>query len=284
MKWLLSILSFFLVFTACTTTPGTITQNGSSESENVQGPIEVKKVIPLVTLAVSHYADGLESGRVVSTWNDEGYLVREETWNASKILSEYKTSTLSGSTQIFRSMNGQDELQSIKTLTFNKNMKPLRETFSNSKEEPQSISEWVYDEKGNLLSWKARNGSGTLLAETIYLYNDKGQNQKIELKDASGLLTGSFVNAYNSEGLLTKKTEVDATGKTVGATVYTYEKGVLIQEDQQTADGILLRSIKYLNNSEGWPVKIQYIDRRGRILEIKDLTYTSITRSEWIQL
>ena len=266
-----------LLISSCASTP----QATSPTAVVPQGPqLSEKQILTLIpTMVKSYYGDGILAGSVKTTYDETGLLKKEESFNPSGVLTEYKTGVFDGKKLKITSFNNAGEIQSSKVLTLGERNRITLEEFYSAKNVLQSVNSYEFDELDRVTRWIAKDGANIVLASTDYVYTDE-KLQKIEIKDESGKLLKTYPHTYDPNGQLLEKKEVETDDSVTGLTSYTYDSnGLLLKEESKNSEMVILRITEYLYNGSQVPLKTNYLDRRGKIIEFKETEYTAFKKT-----
>lgn len=264
------------VFWACTSAPPVPPQIKAPEK-----PLYVEKQIqvPLPQTTKILYGDGMISARVETTYDENGRLKKEETFNASGALTESKVGILEGGKLKINALNGLGDLQSYRILTFGPRGRIEKEEFYNNRNQLQSVQLTTYNEVDQILTWTTQDGQGTVQGNTSYSYKE-GKLESIKATDGTGATISLFEMIYNKSGLLETKKETQGNGTAAGSVTYKYnDKGQIILEEVRSASGGIIRAQAYTYGQESAPSKITVMDKMGTTIEIREITYRLVPKT-----
>lgn len=273
------LLTSLAALTACASVPASAPATPEKVAPKTR-EITIETAYP--TKVTSLYPDGQVAGIVSSTWDAEGFLVKEESATANGVIQETKIGKRQGLTNQISTLNGSGEVQSVKTVTVDADGRLLKEVFANGKGQVQSTNEYTYTADGKVQLWLSKGPADNLLARTEYVY-ENGYNTVIKLFDDKPSLVKTFVNGFDGKGNLVQKKELEADGTTVATiTVLTWENGKLVKEDVQNAKGSSQRMVEYKLDNQGMPATATWYDRRGKVTEIKKFEYQWLKKTKVI--
>lgn len=263
------------------------------------------------------YPDGMLSGIVTRTFDEEGNQVSEETYSGTKTLVSRKSfsSGADGTVAIVSFGDSGDVLGKATRTT--RGTLILTENQTNPKGEFQASEEYSYDDRGNKTRWVVKTASGSQVI-TEYAY-ELGRLSTITVRDGSGSVIKRFVKVFpevkppaasgvSAGGNAKQKAkdaakakeeadraakaaaaeaanakpvaeeEYDGAGTLISKTLLTWDGNNLAKEEKKNAFGATLSSTTYKNDDAGNPVEILYADRNGRTIEIKRQQWTSFIR------
>ena len=217
------------------------------------------------------YPDGILSAVNRYTYDAKGMILKEEELSGTKIPVSRK-----------EYLYDKDILTGVSTFNSNGDIvgkvgyeyasgRLVRETLFNANAEVQSTIDYTYDAAGRKLSRLVKAASGNQVM-TEYGW-DKGILVKVSILDAGKNIIKRYDRIYDKDGLLVREDEYGSDNLLVGKTVYTYNGKVLVREEKQNESGASLSAINYVNDVYGNPVEIDYVDRLGKLLEIKRQTW-----------
>lgn len=146
----------------------------------------------------------------------------------------------------------------------------------NVKNEPQSTERYEYDAEGRKVRWSVQTAQGSTVT-TDYGW-ENGKLTVIAVKDATGATIKRFVRAYDASGAMVSEEEYDSKGIVARKIAYTNENGFPVLEEIRNGTGGMISSIRYTNDEHGNPVKVDYLDRTGRLIETRTQAWTGFTR------
>ena len=267
-----------------------------------------------ITRAETAYPDGMLSGIVTRAFDERGNQVSEETYSGTKALVSRKSYSIGddGAVSIVTSSDTGDVLGKATRTT--KDGLIVSEIQTNPKGEFETSEEYAYDDKGNKTRWTVKTASGNTMV-TEYAY-ELGRPSAITIKDGTGAVVKKFVNVYPAPKVPAADTaatagkakakddakakaaaakaaleaaqaaanakpeaeeEYDGSGALVSRTLLTWDGKFLTREEKKNAFGATLSSTNYKNDANGNPVEITYLDRNGRVIEIKRQQWVSFT-------
>lgn len=262
-----SLLAVCLI-TACTT-GNNVSSNSSTDTGAVKQVPTASQVTRVVREEIQ-YSDGVSAGATIYHYDTKGNLLGEEQLNGKGILVLKKSVVRSsdGKKSIITSTNPAGEVLAINLDEYDADGRLIKETATNAQKEVQSQSEYTYDKKGNMLTWITRGQGQAIIARIIYTVKGM-QTSAMEIQDASGQVVKRFSQEFNANGQISAKIEQDASGKTLSRINYGYENGKLIKEDYLNGDAILQRSVTYVYNDKGQAIRVQFLDRKGKLMETR---------------
>lgn len=274
-------LSAFLF--ACAS-PGTAAQGTPAPSAApVAKTKQIKVEVAKPTKEVVKYADGLLASSSVATYDAAGRPLSEEQYDGKGKLSQKKVYAYSadGAAAAVTVSDASGATLAQAQQQFDKAGRLVKETLSNAKGDVQSSAEYAYDAAGNQLSWVSRGPDQSVVARINYIVKD-GKTGLIEIQDAGGQVIKRFEQVFDANGKLVSKTEKDASGKQLSQINYSYNGNKLAKEERQKGDGGLQQSLSYLYNDKGQANRIEFYDRRGKLMEYHELEYQIFSRTETV--
>lgn len=230
-----------------------------------------------LTLSRTAYPDGVVSAVSSMNYDDNGTLVLEESFDGKNNLVSKKTySRQNAATEEIVVFNPAGETLGKSVRGYDGALL-VRETLYNPKGEIQSTEEYRYDEAGNKTGMTVKTATGGMVS-TEYAY-ENGTLVRISVLDASGNTIKRFERSYSADGSLEKESEFDGEGNIRGTIQYFYANGFLAREENRNATGSVLSRLEYVNDTEGNPVEVRYLDRNGRLLEVTTRQWKSFTRT-----
>lgn len=269
--------------------PVAVTSLNAAASEPVTAKKTVTKTVAVKVLRVvrdeTRFADNALSQYAVSTYDAAGNLVKQENYNQKKqlVLRKLITRAADGSAETETFYNQLNEVQGTAQRNIDPHGRVVQERLLNTRGELLSIAEYTWDALGNPVSWISRSGDRSVVVSTVYKIQD-GRVRNIELSDGEGQPITRFEIVLNPQGVPARKVEIDPTGVPRNSIDFGYENGLLVREDYRKGDGSLIRTITYVNDERRVPVQIKYLDRQGRVVEIRILEYQAFDRTETVTM
>ncbi len=276
------IVTGMLVFTGCVTTSEADLEKKKveepkaadhtvKEEAKIEEKVQIRKLVntPYVVKETEYYNDGYIENYKVFTFNDDMNPAREDMFDSfDEIIESVVYEKISDNVTKRSLFNARGEIQSWKILTCNSAGFVEKSESFNSEGQLQSLSKYSYDEHGNKLNWSVADSDGVVLSDTKYIYKD-GLNIRIEIYDAGANLVEYFGIDYS--GNMPVRKNHYQNEKLVDAVEYVYNDGNLAVEKALRANGSVSRTVKYVNDEYGSPVKAEYFDGNG---DLKDWTET----------
>jgi len=263
-----------LLFASCAGVPRSDMQI-SDNLPSIPSTEQPRQMWVLITVETS-FPDGQLISSVESQYDKTGRLIVEETRDArSQITGRRLFENFPDGSQQVSVFSGTGDLVSrIRRET--KNNLVVSEEVLDEAGGRQSSSTFQYDADGNRLVWEVFSGSGMIRTE---YQNENGRPVAIQIFDGNRKLIKRYVLSYNAEGVLEQETEFDASNQVLRRIHYLYEDGVLIRESVHLASGAVRSSIEYVYDSNGNISESRFIDRNGRITEIRRHRWQLLTLS-----
>lgn len=231
---------------------------------------------PLPTLVKSYYPSGDLSRTVVTQYNDQGFLTKQETYNGNGVLTELRVGKAKDAVWRITITSGQTgEVISLEDRLYSPSGDLLSQTLLNPKEVPQAINEYQYDPSGRKTLWLTKTGEGGLQARTVYMYDAQGNNIRTEVYDAGGALGNLFQSTYDSANHIVSRVGYDAAGALREQTNFTWSANKKIKDETVKP---LLRVVEYTYDDKSAPVSI-LTSIRGKTTERQTLEYQWFTRT-----
>lgn len=276
---LLGILGWLIVLSlliSCTSTGNTSVSTSATKNQAIS-----KVVVYKVIREEIQYSDGVMAGYTLYQYDTKGNLILEQQFNGKKSLVLKKTGEIkaNGKQLVVTIANPSGELQGISVKDFDNTGLLIKETLLNAQNQIQSSSEFIYDKLRNLTTWITRGQGQSIIAQINYILKDS-LTIGIEIQDSTGQSIKKFTQTFNSDGLITTKVEKDAEGKLISTINYSYANGKLAKEEYLNAEGILQRTVAYVYNDVGQPNRIQFFDRKGKLMESRIQEFQAFTQSE----
>ncbi len=271
-------------FIGCTSSPAVIeletTEQISTAAVDVAQEVkkEPVKIVTTVFFPIKkdiYFGDGTKDEYRIFTYDEKGiFLLREDLYSSDEKLSEYSEYEYKGSDFfIKRNYDSAGNLVSYTDDNTDSDGNIIRVENYNSKDQLQSRSDYEYKD-GLKIKWRVYGSSLNLLSETFYRYTD-GKLTRIESVNSGGDLEEYFLLNYNSKGLVEKNTHYSASDEVEGSISYEYEDGYLTVEKFHRKNGSVKRKIMYINDKNGNPVEIVYMDAGNNVSERVIIAYES---------
>lgn len=257
-----------LFFVACAGAPEAVVPV-SGESRPVQ-PEQEPRHLWVLTATETRFPDGQLIGSTISQYDSTGRLSVEETRDArSRLTGRRQYEYAADGAQNVSVYSGTGDLVS-RILRESRNNLVVFEEVLDAAGRRQSSSTYLYDSQGNRLVWEAFSGTGMI--RTVYRY-ENGLPVEIQILDGNSKLIKRYERIFSTSGDLEQETEFDASAVVQRRTEYLYKDGVLIRESVHLASGAVRSAIDYQYDSNGNISDIRFLDRNGRISEIRSQTW-----------
>ncbi len=288
MKQTAVLLFVALLLFGCTSVP----KKGDGESAEAVSKAEIETVeekgqviqeeaipekLALLTREYSYYGDGLLDTYIVFTYSeDTAELLKEEFYNNLNELTQtvsYEYNNGSVFQKVTHDPKGKRNFYRV----YSYNDRSLLESESrfDGEDNLQTVSEYEYDDSGNRMKWSLYDGSGAMLAFNTYLYEGK-KNIRIDFFNPSGMLEKYSVIEYDADSNKVKESLYLSSNKLENFTLYTYEDNMLILESSFKGTEKHIRSASYEHDQDGSMVRIKYLNKQKKIIEIKEREYMYI--------
>jgi len=242
------------------------------EKEPVLVEKEIEETIYVVTREVSYYSDGIMDTEFIGTYDDEGIPLELTTYSANGDVRERLVYKKDGDKLISTSYDQGGEILDQVIIQYGQYGWVDQETVQTGEGEIMSISRYEYNNLGQPVVWKAFDGNDTLLANTIYSYDENNRKIKTEFFDSTGTNTGWIDHNYQEDKLIEEIYYLEM-GDIDKRTLYEYENDQLVKTLYYAGEKALRRQETYENDPEGNPVRTNYLDKRGNLLEYKTRTF-----------
>jgi len=227
------------------------------------------------------YSDGVLSSIATYQYDSTGNLLKEEQFNGAKVLQGQKVYTYKTPEQVeIVTFDGKGAVLG-KAVRMISGDRILKETLFNAKNEVQSTEEYAYDAQGRKTRWSVKTASGSQVSSE-YVW-DQGNLVRISVLDAGAAVIKRFERTYDGAGSLAMEEEYDAKGELAGSIAYIREGSVLVREERKSPTGAVLSSVQYTNDADGNPAGMKFLDRNGRVIEVKSQTGRIFTRTVQVQ-
>lgn len=236
-------------------------------------PVQVKQEprhLWVLTGTETRFPDGQLIGSTISQYDSTGRLSVEETRDArSRLTGRRQYEYSADGAQNVSVYSGTGDLVSRIRREARNELVVFEEVLDEAGRR-QSSSTYQYDTRGNRLVWEAFSGSGMI--RTVYRY-ENGLPVEIQILDGNSKLIKRYERSYSTAGDLEQETEFDASAVVQRRTAYLYKDGVLIRESVHLASGAVRSAIEYRYDSNGNVSDMRFLDRNGRISEIRSQTW-----------
>ncbi|WP_028975346.1 hypothetical protein [Spirochaeta cellobiosiphila] len=277
-KFILLLISISLaVFSCATQAPqeevvsNVETPEGEAK-EPVLVPKQIQETIYVITKESSFYSDGILDTKFEGSYDEEGTPKTLTTFTNMGDVKEKLVYKKSGSTLTVTNYNGSNEVQDITVSDMNEYGWLVKEVLKTGDEEILSQSTYENNNNGDPTVWKAYDGDNALLAVTEYTYDEEGNKTKTTFSDQSGSLTGTIEYKYN-KGNLVDEVYQNADGSIDKRIKREYKGDVLVKTLYYSGEKALRRQETYENDADGNAIKVNYLDKRGNLLEYKERTF-----------
>lgn len=274
------VLVVFLLTSCVSNGAGTASSMVDSDTSASTSAGSVKKVQTIkfqrMTMREISYPDGMLSGVVKNTYDEQGRILKEEQLNGNRVLVSQKIYSYKDTDKVeIQALNESGKLLG-KSLQEYIGEKIIRETNFNPEGVLQTLEEYSYNDAGYQIKRLVRTANGN---QTSSEYTwDLGNKVKTLVKDGSGSVIKSYKFAYNTDGKLLSEEEYSPSGALLSKTVHSYEKGQLVRTEIQNAQGIVQSATAYTNDELGNPVKQISYDRRGKEFEILSQSWQEFSK------
>lgn len=281
MKRILLILSvLILVFTSCVTTaPETMVAEsevkkvGKTKEEVVETKIIDAYLISEETLSAS---DGIVDGFVMYEYDESGILLTKKEMDSEKKQISRQDNQVANNhivrTQWFR---GEDDEPGIYIILDYNGDKLVKETSFDIKDIPQTISNYEYDSKGNIVKWIISSGDNVPMMVTEYEYvGDK--RSKATFLTPLGEMEGFIEFNWGGENLTNEKT-FDDNGDLEKSIVYEYSDNHLVKEIHYKKT-VVSYTVEYELDDNGNALNKKHFYRSGNLKAQWDYSYISVKK------
>jgi hypothetical protein len=222
------------------------------------------------------FSDNSVSEIAVFQFDNAGNVLVEEHFDGQNALVMRKTGTMSGP-GLYETVTFDGEGVILgKSLQTIKDDLVMQETLLDAKDAVQSTQQNRYDAEGRKTgSTISMTGGGEVT--TAYIYQN-GALSRSDILDASGTVINSFVRTYEA-GFPSKDEQFDAQGRLLAATFFSYDRGFPVKEVTKNGTGSIQSITELVNDAEGNPVEIRYLDRNGTLLEVRKQKWKLFTRT-----
>jgi hypothetical protein len=293
-----AILGVAVILHSCTT-PGT-GQTAASLPDKSQAiafekaspePVAAKKAVVRqqtvrtwrVTKDETRYADNTLSQYQTISYDTAGNLLKEESFNQKKqpVFRKQYERPVDGRTETMTTFNQLNEVQGICLRDYDGSGRLVQERLLNARKELQSQSEYAWDQDGNPVSWLSKGAEGAVVVATTYTAK-AGRVSGISLAAGDGSPIARFEQVWDAQGRMVRKSEYDYSGRLKAYIEFGWADGRLAREDHRKADGSSLRSIVYTYGETPQPIRMDYLDRQGRLSEYRTFEYKAFDRTETV--
>ncbi len=238
-------------------------------------PVVKVEIRPILKQIRVTYPDGFLSGTNEYAYDAVGRLVSDTEKNGSDIMVSLRTYTYKpdGSLEIF-SFDGDRKLKS-KSIQYFENDHIVKELVLSDKDEPQSTSEYKYNEAGQKILWTIQ-GKGAAPTSSEYVWtNDR--LTLITVLDTAKNPIKKYKRTYSADGNIITEEEQDGKGALIRKTISTWASGKLLKEESRTAADAVQKSSAYRYDAKGLLVKTELFNRKGELIEIQNRVWTDLT-------
>ncbi len=283
-KWFLSVLSMFLIF-SCTTTSDTNKESIVVEEtkEEVVEPAkvvekkmvekEIEEIIYFVTKEESFYGDGQIDTKTTYIYNDNFVLMNKIITNEQgEVLESSANKIVNNNISRTDNYGYGNILNTYTTFEYDSQNRVVKETMFDKENKIQSVNEYIYKD-GLLTTWNTLGANGGVLAITEYVYDKNGNNTEINMKNSGNVLDGKIVKIYADNAIKSEEIR-DSKGKIEKSVSYVYEGKMLKEKIFMDEKGNKKRSESYeYSDNKPVPTRINQLYKSGAIEAYSNFEY-----------
>lgn len=166
-------------------------------------------------------------GETSYEYNEEGRLAKKVVFYSDKRTEVVYTYDSRGNLIKSRETGEGGTLLAMDTHEYDAEGKRTRTSVYESNEEtPEKISDFSYDDKGNLLLETVSDASGTILERKAYKYDSHNRKTEYVIQDLLSTITTTYSYIYDHQGNVTEETKtIQPTNETmISTSTYTYDE------------------------------------------------------------
>ncbi len=280
MRKMIYLLSALILITAgCTSTPPAVEESSAEEKEvkTVEKTVETKIIdVFLVTSEILSSSDGSIDGYKEYKYDQDGKLLEKIEYDSEKKklnrMENNYNGILSVKTSWFRGEN--DESGAYIEREFSGD-NPVKEISFDIKGVIQSISNYEYDNDGNLLKWTVSSSSNVPMMITEYKYSN-GFKTSASFLTPLGVSEGFIEYLWDNGKLKTEKT-LNSKNEIERSIEFEYENGNLVKEIHYKKTRID-HTVEYELDENGSPLNKKYYYSSGNLKSIWMYEYISVKK------
>lgn len=237
-------------------------------------PASAQETRPFTRQLQVTYPDGVVSGTNEYDYDSQGRLVSDTEKNGSEIVVGQKLyNYLDGGITEIRTYDGNQKLKTKTKLVYANGLL-MREEIYNDRDEPQTSSDYKYNDAGQKVMWVIQ-GKSTPRTASEYTWTN-GRLTLITVFDATRTAIKTYKRSYSANGNIITEEEIDGQGALIRKTVSTWDGKLLVKEEVRTPQDAVQKSTVYSYDGRGLLVKTELYNRKGELIEIQNRFWTDL--------